>query len=118
LKLFNRESERENQWLNRYSSVVNATVHLGKAKICFATMNQVIFGVEGILVVYLAARFTLDGGMTVGMIFAFMSYKSQFTDKAARLVEQVLEFRILDLHLERLAEMCVSATPRPSHSPS
>ena len=58
-------------------------------------MNQIIFGVEGILVVYLAARFTLDGGMTVGMIFAFMSYKNQFTDKAARLVEQVLEFRIL-----------------------
>jgi len=108
LKLFNRESERENQWLNRYASIVNANVQLGKAKIYFITMNQIIFGFENIVVVYLAARFTLDGGMTVGMIFAFMSYKTQFTQKASLLVEAMIEFRILDLHLERLADIALN----------
>jgi ATP-binding cassette subfamily B protein RaxB len=117
LKLFNRESERENQWLNRYAGVVNAKVKLGKSRICFATMNQIIFGFENIVVIYLAARFTLDGGMTVGMIFAFMSYKSQFTQKAALLVEQVLEFRLLDLHLERLADIALSPV-EPGHDRS
>jgi ATP-binding cassette subfamily B protein RaxB len=114
LKLFNRESERESQWLNRYAGIVNANVQLGKANICFVTMNQIIFGVENIVVIYLAARFTLDGGMTVGMIFAFMSYKSQFTEKAGRLVEQALAFRILDLHLERLADIALSPI-EPGH---
>jgi ATP-binding cassette subfamily B protein RaxB len=114
LKLFNRESERENQWLNRYAGIVNATVKLGKIKICFATMNQFIFGIENIVVIYLAARFTLDGGMTVGMIFAFMSYKSQFTQKASLLVEAMLDFRILDLHLERLADIALNPV-EPGH---
>ena len=30
LKLFNRESEREGQWLNRYAEVANANVRLGR----------------------------------------------------------------------------------------
>src|SRR5262245_30922456 len=35
LKIFNRESEREVQWLNRYNDVVTANVRLGRAKITF-----------------------------------------------------------------------------------
>ena len=30
LKLFDRESEREGHWLNRYAEVVNANVRLGR----------------------------------------------------------------------------------------
>jgi ATP-binding cassette subfamily B protein RaxB len=48
LKLFNREDEREGQWLNRYADVVNANVRLGRAVITFKTMNDAIFGLENI----------------------------------------------------------------------
>src|SRR5207253_3180588 len=33
LKLFNRETEREGQWLNRYAETVSANVRLGRAKV-------------------------------------------------------------------------------------
>jgi hypothetical protein len=36
LKLFNRESEREAQWLNRYADVVNANIRLGRTKVAFS----------------------------------------------------------------------------------
>jgi ATP-binding cassette subfamily B protein RaxB len=42
------------------------------------------------------------------MIFAIMSYKQHFTEKAVRLVEMALDFRILELHLERLADIALS----------
>jgi len=48
LKLFNRESERESQWLNRYASVISAAVRMGRTKILFTTLNEVIFGLENI----------------------------------------------------------------------
>src|SRR5437763_5507226 len=51
LKLFNRETERESQWLNRYASVINAAVRIGRAKILFSTLNEAIFGLENILTV-------------------------------------------------------------------
>src|SRR3954464_10491592 len=117
LKLFNRESEREGQWLNRYSDVVGANVRLGRAKIAFSTLNDAIFGVENILVVYLAARLALSNALTVGMIFAFMSYKQNFTDKAVQLIEKALDFRILGLHLERLSDIALTPVERGHEQP-
>src|SRR5215211_5889601 len=59
LKLFNREAEREAHWLNHYNDVVSANVRLGRAKVAFSTINDVIFGLESIITVYLAALLAL-----------------------------------------------------------
>jgi ATP-binding cassette, subfamily B, bacterial CvaB/MchF/RaxB len=112
LKLFNRENDREGQWLNRYAEVVSANVRLGRTKIAFTTINEAIFGLENIVSIYLAARMALADALTVGMIFAFMSYKQHFTEKAVQLVEKALDFRILELHLERLGDIALSRLER------
>jgi len=114
LKLFNREIEREGQWLNRYADTVSANIRLGRARIAFTTLNESIFGLEHIVTIYLATKLALSNELTVGMIFAFMSYKQQFTEKAVLLVEKALDFRILDLHLERLGDIALS-TPERGH---
>lgn len=114
LKLFNRESEREGQWLNRYAEVVNANVRLGRAKITFKTLNDLIFGLENILTVYLAARLALGNALTVGMIFAFMSYKRHFIEKTVMLVEKAIDLRLLGLHLERLSDIALGE-PEAGH---
>src|SRR5436190_4798536 len=114
LKLFNREGERESQWLNRYAGVINAAVRIGRAKILFSTLNEAIFGLENIVTVYLAVRMALSGELTVGMIFAILAYKQSFMTKAVSLVETALDFRILELHLERLSDIALS-TPEPGH---
>jgi ATP-binding cassette, subfamily B, bacterial CvaB/MchF/RaxB len=110
LKLFNRENEREGQWLNRYADVVNANVRLGRINITFRTVNDAIFSLENIVTVYLGMTLVLDGALTIGMVFAFMSYKQHFKEKAVNLIEKALDFRILDLHLERLGD--IALTPR------
>ena len=112
LKLFNRESEREGQWLNRYSEVVSTNVRLGRAKVAFTTLNDAIFGLENIITVYLAAKLALSNTLTIGMIFAFISYKQHFTDKSVQLIEKALDFRILGLHLERLADIALTPLER------
>src|SRR6516164_5286019 len=94
LKISNRESDRETQWLNRYSDVVSANVRLGRARIAFATINDALFALENVVTIYLAARLALSNSLTIGMIFALMSYKQHFTEKAVQLVEKALDFRI------------------------
>src|SRR5439155_12616105 len=108
LKLFNRESESEGQWLNRFSEVVSANVRLGRAKVTFDAFNQIIFGFENVIVIYLAARLALGNHLSVGMIFAFMSYKQSFEDKAVQLVEKALDLRLLGLHLERISDIALA----------
>jgi ATP-binding cassette subfamily B protein RaxB len=117
LKLFNRESERESLWLNRYAAVANANVRLGRAKIAFSTINDLVFGVELILVVFLAAKLVLAGQLTVGMVFAFMAYRQNFTERSVALVEKALEFRILGLHLERLADIALTPLEKRHDQP-
>lgn len=50
----------------------------------------------------------IDGKFTVGMIFAFQSYKSQFLGAAMRLVGQWVQFRLLDVHLTRIGDIAMS----------
>jgi ATP-binding cassette subfamily B protein RaxB len=40
LKIFNRESDRETQWLNRYADEVSANVRLGRTRIAFTSIND------------------------------------------------------------------------------
>jgi ATP-binding cassette subfamily B protein RaxB len=77
-------------------------------------LNDLIFGLENIVSVYVAARLAFDSVLTVGMIFAFMSYKRQFIEKTVTLVEKGIELRLLGLHLERLSDIAL-AEPEPGH---
>ena len=108
IKLFNRESDRESQWFNLHADTVNASIRKGRASIQFVTINRAIFGIENIVTVYLAAMLVVGNEMTVGMIFAFMAYKMNFTEKASTLIEKLLDFRLLDLHLERISDIALS----------
>jgi ATP-binding cassette subfamily B protein RaxB len=115
IKIFTRETERSAVWMNRYAEVVQAEASTGFLKQAFHVANEAIFGLENVLIIYLGAQAALAGDMTVGMLFAFISYKHQFVDKAARLVERAIEYRMLDLHLERLADIA-GAEPEQGHS--
>jgi len=107
IKVFGQETQRQTLWQNRYADKINAGIRLGKLNIAFSSVNSLLFGLENIIVVYLAARLVVDVKMTVGMLYAFMSYKSQFTDKAVAFIEKLIEFKMLGLHLERLGDIAL-----------
>jgi ATP-binding cassette subfamily B protein RaxB len=107
IKLFNKEPQRQVMWQNRYADTMNASIRKGKLGIIFSGMNGLLFGLENILVVYMAAKMVLAGNFTIGMLYAFMSYKSQFTSRAAALIENFIEIKMLGLHLERLSDIAL-----------
>jgi ATP-binding cassette, subfamily B, bacterial CvaB/MchF/RaxB len=50
----------------------------------------------------------MGGAFTIGMIFAFQAYKQQFLDAATRLIDQAIQYRLLDVHLARIADIALS----------
>ncbi|MET0241736.1 MAG: peptidase domain-containing ABC transporter [Sphingobium sp.] len=108
LRLFNRESARHALWQTRMTDSVNASVALSRIGAWQSAANTLIFGIETILSVWLAITLVIDGGFSVGMIFAYIAYKTQFLQRAASLIDQVIAFRMLGLHLERLSDIALA----------
>lgn len=110
IKLFSHETSRQNLWLNRYAEVINTNIRLGKLDIAETTFNSLIFGLESILVIYFGALIVIDGDLTVGMLLAFIAYKGQFTTSITNFIDNILSFKLLGLHLERLSDITLQKT--------
>jgi ATP-binding cassette subfamily B protein RaxB len=117
LKLFGREEERRARWQNLLVDVQNRDVRTAKLGFLFSTGNTFIFGLENLAVLYLGAGLVMGTSsaaqgagevFTIGMLFAFLSYKGQFTSRVAKLIDFVAEFKMLSLHSERLADIVLS----------
>ena len=107
IKLFGSEAKREGQWQNRYAAAINQNIRLGNFDISFSAINRLLFGCENILVIYVAATLVIQGGFSTGMLFAFMAYKTQFMTKAQNLIDKLIQFKMLSLHFERIADIAL-----------
>ena len=105
VKLFQRENDRQNLWQNRYTEALNTDVSLAKWGIGYQTINQLLFGIENIIVIYLLATSVMGNLMSLGMLYAFMSYKNQFVARMDGLIDMLIEFKMIGLHLDRLADI-------------
>ncbi|EGM78807.1 ABC-type bacteriocin/lantibiotic exporter with N-terminal double-glycine peptidase domain protein [Rheinheimera sp. A13L] len=110
LQLFSKQSQRLSLWQNQYSDAVDQQFRLGRWHLSLQAVHQLLFGIEHIVVIYLAALAVIDNAFSVGMLFAFASYKSQFTQRAAAFIDHWIEFRMLELHLQRLADIALTDT--------
>ena len=108
IKLFGNESQRQGIWQNRYAEVINSEIRLGRLNISFESFNKLLFGLENIVVVYLASVMVIEGSLTVGMILAFIAYKNQLTVRFSNLVEQIIQFKMMRLHLDRIADIALT----------
>ncbi|HEX8480819.1 MAG TPA: peptidase domain-containing ABC transporter [Allosphingosinicella sp.] len=108
LRLFNRETARHAQWQSKLTDAVNANIGLARIGIWQQAANMLIFGLEAVLTIWLAVGFVIDGGFSVGMVFAYIAYKTQFLTRAASLIDQGIAFKMLGLHLERLSDVAMA----------
>lgn len=112
IKLFSAQNQRISAWRNLFVDTINANVSYEKYDIFLKAFLDLIVGLQTIIVVYIGAKLILENevGFTVGMLFAFMSYRQSFTQSATSLLEKVIEFRLLNLHLERIADIAQAET--------
>ncbi len=108
IKLFNRQEQRAVAYRNLAVDTFNANLRIQKLRMVFTALNGVVFGVENIVVIWLGAALLLEQGFSVGMLFAFIAYKSQFTSRMSSLIDNVIDFKMLDLHRRRVADIALT----------
>ena len=117
IKLFSAQNQRLSIWRNILADSINSNILYGKYKIYLTAFQTFITGLQTILVVYIGARLILTNevNFTLGMLFAFMSYRQNFTQSITSLIDKFIEFRLLSLHLERIADITQSQTESISY---
>lgn len=108
IKLFGNEAQRQGIWQNRYAEVINSEIRLGRLNISFESFNKLLFGLENVVVIYLAALLVMSNSLSVGMVLAFIAYKNQLTSRFANFIEQIIQFKMMRLHLDRIADIALT----------
>ena len=99
------EGPRADLWRQQHLDAIDTSTRQQRFSIRLDLVRAFIAGAENMLVVYLGALAVLRGDLSIGMLYAFIAYKSHFVRAASSLVDQAVEIRMLKLHLERLAEI-------------
>src|SRR6267154_244721 len=87
---------------------VNAGVTVQNLALLHRAANGLIFGLENVTVIWLGTVLVMDGRFSVGMLFGFLAFKLLFLTRVNNLVDKAIDFRMLDLHAERIADIALS----------
>jgi ATP-binding cassette, subfamily B, bacterial CvaB/MchF/RaxB len=112
IKLNLREAERRSAYQNLVVDQTNAGVRVQNVGILQRSSNALIFGIEGVIVIWLGALLVMEGKFTVGMLYAFIGFKLLFLTRVINLIDKWNDFRMLDLHAERIADIALAEPER------
>jgi ATP-binding cassette subfamily B protein RaxB len=108
IKLNLRENERRGSYQNLVVEQINAGVKVQNVGIFQRAANSLVFGLESIIVVWMGALLVMEGKFSVGMLYAFLGFKLVFLGRVNNLIDKWNEFRMLDLHAERIADIALA----------
>lgn len=112
IKLFNGQRDRRTHWLNLLVETINRQLVTERLELLFRTVNALLLGVLGIVVIWLAARMIMTNTFSVGLLVAFVAYKGLFVQRVSSLIDTAVELRMLGIHAERLADIALVAPER------
>jgi ATP-binding cassette subfamily B protein RaxB len=107
IKMFGRELDRRARWLAMKVDTVNRNVRSQVLVLWFANINTTIAALSAALVMWLGAGLVMDGAFTVGMLFALVTYSGMFSARMTGLINVFIDYKMLSLHCERLADIAL-----------
>ena len=117
LQVFQKTQDRCAAWQGLLVKQFNSGIKVQKLKLVFQQFNAVIFGLEGLIVLWAGAHLVIAGGFSVGMLMAFLAYKSQFNQRVGALIDNLFELRMLRIQGERLSDIVLAAPESPGLDP-
>ncbi|MBD8527707.1 peptidase domain-containing ABC transporter [Pseudomarimonas arenosa] len=114
LRVIGTESRRGRLWQDRVAGTFNEQLSLDRLNLWLRCSQQLLNGLERILIVFLGAGLVLQNVFTVGFLIAYLAYRDQFVARATVLVDRIVEFRMLKLHAERLSDI-TDCDPEPEN---
>jgi ATP-binding cassette subfamily B protein RaxB len=113
IKLFSAQADRGSRFANLVVEQMNASLVGRKLELWMGVGNKLLFGLERVAIVWLGALLVLDRELSVGMLFAFLAYKEQFSLRLSALIDKGVQLKMLRVQGERLADIVLTAPEDP-----
>lgn len=126
VKLANKQAERHSRVANSTIELTNRQAQAQRLGAGFSALNTLLFGSQRIALLWLGGLLVLGGEWTVGVLVVFVAYAEMFSTRGAALIDRLVEFGLLGVHAERIADIAleppeghqqssyVGPTPQPS----
>jgi ATP-binding cassette, subfamily B, bacterial CvaB/MchF/RaxB len=108
IRLFSRNTERMGAWQSLMVADVNAGLRVQKLEIFYRLIRRTLSGLFALLLLWMGAHDVIAGTMSVGMLLAFLAYRSQFDNRFTELVNKWFDLRMLSLDAQRLADIVLT----------
>jgi ATP-binding cassette subfamily B protein RaxB len=108
VKLLDLRERRSGTWMNHFVTSVNARLRLQRLDLVFGRANELLFGIDRLLLLVLGARAVIDQSMTLGMLVAFLAYRDQFSQRIGNLIQSGFQLRMLNVQTDRLSDIVMS----------
>ncbi|WP_332307552.1 peptidase domain-containing ABC transporter [Erwinia tracheiphila] len=116
VKLNNKAEIRVSSYAAELVQATNKEIQIQRLSIFFGVLQGLTSGISRIVLIWLAAIQVLEGNFSGGMLVAFISFSDQFISRTTGLVDAIIDFTMLRLHGERLADIVLSETEENTES--
>lgn len=114
IKLFGGEDRIRAKLMELTNQQIDAEVRHTKVFTHLGAVQQLIFAFENITSIIIAAYIVVAGELSIGMLFAFIAYKAFFINSLDNLAVGLLEFKEVEVHLERLSDFVHTKKENPA----
>ncbi|MEY2495055.1 MAG: ATP-binding cassette, subfamily bacterial CvaB/MchF/RaxB [Verrucomicrobiota bacterium] len=116
IQLANAQPERVARFANMTVEVAHRDIIIQRIGTAFEALNHLLFGTQRVVIIWWGALAVLNQQFSAGMLVAFIAYAELFTSRGRSLIDKWVEFSLLRLQAERIAD--IALTPPESHSES
>jgi len=109
IKVLGIGDRRQANWNNYLVDRISAELKVQRVDVSFTALSNLLFGLDRVVIIYLAARSVIDGGLTVGMLVAFLAYKDQFSQRVSKCMDTLVSTGMLTVHGERIADIALAS---------
>ncbi|WP_148873340.1 peptidase domain-containing ABC transporter, partial [Serratia marcescens] len=108
VKMQGIREKRGNNWLNLQIDTINTKIKIKKMDLLFGGLNSFISACDQIVILWLGATLVIDNQMTIGMFIAFGVFREQFSERVWKLINFIMQLRIMNLHNERISDIALT----------
>jgi ATP-binding cassette subfamily B protein RaxB len=110
MKVYQNEASRHSLWTSKYIDAANTDIQKGLLDIKTEVIIGAIVGIEVILLLYSLTHLLMENVITIGMLYAYLSFKVQFSQRIGTFLKGFVELKLSSAHLHRISDVLCCKT--------